>query len=81
MRARAFDTPPLTVMPKIAAETKTAEQLIDACIQRAPTSRVVIDLKEAGVTETDVTPDLLGKYHTAGWRVAELKAGTLTLSN
>jgi len=70
-------------MPKAApsAPAPTAEQIIDLCIQRAPTSRVVISIADAGITAADITPDLLGKYHTAGWRIAALDGDTLTLSN
>lgn len=67
-------------MPK-TAEKPNAEKLIDAAIVRAPTSRVVITLAETGIDPAEVTPELLGKYHSAGWRVATLENGTLTLSN
>ena len=67
--------------PAASSHTKTAEQKIDLRIQRAPTSHVVIDLSRHGITEAEITPDLMGKYHTAGWRTVSLSGGTLTLSN
>lgn len=67
--------------PSSKLPVPTAEQKIDAAIQRASTSSVVIDLAAASITPADITPDLLGLYHTAGWRTAELKDGTLTLSS
>ena len=70
-------------MPKLtaAAPALTAEQKIDAAIQRAHTPRVTIDLAAHDLTPADITPDLLRKYHTAGWRTATSEGGTLTLSN
>lgn len=71
-------------MPKAASSTApapTAEQIIDLCIQRAPTSRVVISIADAGISSADITPDLLGKYHTAGWRTVIFEGDTLILSN
>lgn len=63
------------------ADTRSAEQQIDAAIVRAPTSRVRIDLAEAGIDAAAVTPELMGRYHTAGWRIVALENGILTLSN
>lgn len=69
-------------MPKPAAAVPaTAEQKIDAVIQRAHTARVVVDLLKHDILPAEITPDLLGRYHAAGWRTAVLDGDILTLSN
>lgn len=68
-------------MARQPTTAQTAEQKIDAVIVRAHTPRVVINLQDAAVDEKEVTPELLGRYHSAGWRTAELKNGVLILSN